>query len=123
MGWFDAAALKRSIQLNGVSGLCVTKLDVLDGVEVLRLCVGYRLDQTVSDILPVGAETLERCEPVYENIPGWQNSTVGITDFAQLPLNAQRYLKRIEEICVVPVDVVSTGPGREETIVRRQPFD
>jgi adenylosuccinate synthase len=123
VGWFDAAALKRSIQLNGVSGLCVTKLDVLDGVETLRLCVGYRLDQAISDILPVGAETLERCEPVYEDIPGWQQSTVGLTDFTQLPLNAQRYLKRMEEICGVPIDVVSTGPGREETIVRRQPFD
>jgi adenylosuccinate synthase len=123
VGWFDAAALKRSIQLNGVSGLCVTKLDVLDGVETLRLCVGYRLDHAISDILPVGAETLERCEPVYEDIPGWQQSTVGLTDFSQLPLNAQRYLQRMEEICGVPIDVVSTGPGREETIVRRQPFD
>ena len=122
VGWFDAAALKRSIQLNGVSGLCVTKLDVLDGVETLRLCVGYRLDQAISDILPVGAETLERCEPMYEDIPGWQQSTVGLTDFTQLPLSAQRYLKRIEEICAVPVDVVSTGPGRDETIVRRHPF-
>jgi adenylosuccinate synthase len=123
VGWFDAAALKRSIQLNGVSGLCVTKLDVLDEVETLRLGVGYRLDGVVSDILPVGAESLERCEPVYEDMPGWQQSTVGLKDYARLPHAAQRYLQRIEEICGVPVDVVSTGPEREETIVRRQPFD
>ena len=123
VGWFDAAALKRSIQLNGVSGLCVTKLDVLDGVETLRLGVGYRLDSAVSDILPVGAELLERCEPVYEDIPGWQQSTVGVKDYNALPVNAQRYLQRIEQICGVPIDVVSTGPERDETIVRRQPFD
>jgi adenylosuccinate synthase len=123
VGWFDAAALKRSIQLNGVSGLCVTKLDVLDGVETLRLGVGYRLDATVSDILPVGAESLERCEPVYEDIPGWQQSTVGLKNYDQLPSNAQCYLQRIEQICGVPIDVVSTGAERDETIVRRQPFD
>ena len=123
VGWFDAAALKRSIQLNGVSGLCVTKLDVLDGVETLRLGVGYRLDAAMSDILPVGAETLERCEPVYEDIPGWQQSTVGLKRCNELPASAQHYLERIEQICGVPVDVVSTGPDREETIVRRHPFD
>jgi adenylosuccinate synthase len=123
VGWFDAAALKRSIQLNGVSGLCVTKLDVLDGVETLRVAVGYRIGDALSDILPVGAEVLERCEPVYEEIPGWGQSTVGIKRHADLPENARRYLKRIEEICAVPIDVVSTGPEREETIVRRHPFD
>jgi adenylosuccinate synthase len=123
VGWFDAAALKRSIQLNGVSGLCVTKLDVLDGVETLRLGVGYRLDAAVSDILPVGAESLERCEPVYEDIPGWLQSTVGLKDYQALPQNAQRYLQRIEQICGVPIDVVSTGAERDETIVRRHPFD
>jgi adenylosuccinate synthase len=122
VGWFDAAALKRSIQLNGVSGLCVTKLDVLDGVETLRLGVGYRIDGAVSDILPVGAETLERCEPVYEDVPGWQGSTVGVREYLALPPNAQRYLQRIEEICGVPVAVVSTGPERDETIVRQHPF-
>ena len=123
VGWFDAAALKRSIQLNGVSGLCVTKLDVLDGVETLRLGVGYRLDAAISDILPVGAESLARCEPVYEDIPGWEQSTVGLRSHAELPSNAQRYLRRIEEVCEVPVDVISTGPERDETIVLRHPFD
>ena len=123
VGWFDAAALKRSIQLNGVSGLCVTKLDVLDGVESLRLGVGYRTDSGMSDILPVGAESLARCEPVYEEIPGWGESTVGLRRYGELPANAQRYLRRIAEICEVSVDVISTGPERDETIVLRHPFD
>jgi adenylosuccinate synthase len=122
VGWFDAAALKRSIQLNGVSGLCVTKLDVLDGVETLRLGVGYRIDGAMSDILPVGADALARCEPVYEDIPGWEQSTVGLRSHAQLPPSAQHYLRRIEAICGVPIDVISTGPDREETIVLRHPF-
>lgn len=122
-GWFDAAALKRSIQINGVSGLCVTKLDVLDGVETVKLCVGYKVDGTESDILPVGAELLAQCEPIYEDMPGWQESTVGKQQFEELPTQAQNYLRRIEQICEVPVDIISTGPEREETIVMRHPFD
>ncbi|MBA3902491.1 MAG: adenylosuccinate synthase [Rhodocyclaceae bacterium] len=121
-GWFDAAALKRSIQINGVSGLCVTKLDVLDGVEELKLCTGYKLDGGFTDILPVGAEDLAGCQPVYETMPGWKESTVGIKDFKALPAAAQAYLKRMEAICAVPVDMISTGPDREETIVLRHPF-
>jgi len=121
-GWFDAAALKRSIQINGVTGLCVTKLDVLDGVETLRIGVGYAMEGGNSDILPVGAEALEQCEPIYEEMPGWKESTVGLTQYEQLPRAAQDYLRRIEEICNVPVDIVSTGPERAETIVRRHPF-
>jgi adenylosuccinate synthase len=122
-GWFDAAALKRSIQLNGASGLCITKLDVLDGVEVVKICVGYELEETFSEILPVGAEELERCQPVYEELPGWMESTVGIRSYESLPKGARAYLKRIEELAGVPVDLISTGPEREETIVRRHPFD
>jgi len=122
-GWFDAAALKRSIQLNGLSGLCITKLDVLDGVEAVKICVGYKLDGTLSEILPVGAEELERCHPVYEELPGWMESTVGIRAFATLPAAARAYLRRIEELAGVPIDLISTGPDREETIVRRHPFD
>ena len=121
-GWFDAAALKRSIQLNGVSGLCITKLDVLDGVDVVKLCVGYRVEGQLSDILPVGAEELARCVPVYEERPGWQESTVGVRDFDRLPRAAREYLARIEALCGVPIDLISTGPDREETIVRRHPF-
>ncbi len=122
-GWFDAAALKRSIQINGISGLCVTKLDVLDGVETLQLGIGYVLNGSQSDILPVGAEELAECEPVYEEIPGWSASTIGLTRFEDLPSAAQRYLRRIEEICEIPVDLISTGADREQTIVRRHPFE
>jgi adenylosuccinate synthase len=122
-GWFDAAALKRSIQINGVSGLCVTKLDVLDGMETLRLCTGYKLAGGHSDILPVGAETLAECEPIYEDMPGWTESTVGIKRYAELPAAARAYLQRVEALCEVPVDIISTGPDREETIVMRHPFE
>jgi adenylosuccinate synthase len=122
-GWFDAAALKRSIQLNGVSGLCITKLDVLDGVEAVKICVGYKLEGTFSEILPVGAEELERCHPVYEELPGWMESTVGIKAYDALPKAARDYLKRIEALAGVPIDLISTGPDRDETIVRRHPYD
>ncbi|HUO43403.1 MAG TPA: adenylosuccinate synthase [Burkholderiales bacterium] len=122
-GWFDAAALKRAIQINGISGLCMTKLDVLDGMETLQIGTGYRLNGQLRDILPFGAEDAAECEPVYEEIPGWQASTVGLTREDQLPPQARRYLQRVEEICGVPVDLISTGPDREQTIVRRHPFE
>jgi adenylosuccinate synthase len=121
-GWFDAAALKRSIQINGVSGLCVMKLDVLDGIEEMKICIGYKLDGQFTDILPVGADDLERCEPVYETMPGWTDSTVGVKTLEGLPAAARAYIKRMEEVCGVPVDMISTGPDREETIVLRHPF-
>jgi adenylosuccinate synthase len=121
-GWFDAVALKRSIQINGVSGLGVTKLDVLDGMEAVKIAVGYRLNGQSRDILPVGAEELEGCEPVYETLPGWKASTVGLTRYEQLPGPAQGFLRRIGEVCNVPVDLISTGPEREHTIVLRHPF-
>jgi adenylosuccinate synthase len=122
-GWFDAAALKRSIQINGVSGLGVTKLDVLDGMEKVCLGVGYRLNGHDSDILPFGAELLAECKPIYEEVPGWSESTVGLTRFEQLPKAAQYYLQRIEKMCGVPLDLISTGADRKQTIVRRHPFD
>jgi adenylosuccinate synthase len=121
-GWFDAAALKRSIQLNGVSGLCITKLDVLDGAESVKICVGYEVGGKVSDILPVGAEELECCVPVYEELRGWEASTVGVKKFDGLPKPARDYLKRIESLCGVPIDLISTGAERDETIVLRHPF-
>lgn len=123
-GWFDAVALKRSIQINGVSGLCMTKLDVLDGVESLSLGVGYKLNGSdeIGDILPTGADSLDNCEPVYEEMPGWMENTAGIKNFDQLPKAAQNYLRRIEEVCDVPVDMISTGPDREDTILLRHPF-
>jgi adenylosuccinate synthase len=122
-GWFDAAALKRAVQINGVSGLCITKLDVLDGVEALQVGVGYQVGSERIDILPSGADALAGCEPIYEEIPGWTQSTVGITRYEDLPANARSYLKRIEQACGVPVDMISTGPDRNETIVLRHPFE
>ena len=121
-GWFDAAAMKRSIQINGVSGFCVTKLDVLDGMEEIKVCVGYRINGTLTDMLPSGAEDAASCVPLYESMPGWQGSTVGIKRYDELPAKARAYLERIEAICGVPVDMISTGADREETIVRRHPF-
>ncbi|TDI80863.1 MAG: adenylosuccinate synthase [Betaproteobacteria bacterium] len=127
-GWFDAVAMKRSVQINGISGLCVTKLDVLDGVETLRIGIGYKLrkgekEEELGSILPIGADELAQCKPIYEEMLGWTDSTVGIKNFEQLPKAAQNYLKRIESVCEVPVDMISTGPDREETIVLRHPFD
>jgi adenylosuccinate synthase len=121
-GWFDAALLKRSVQINGVSGMCLTKLDVLDGLESLKLCTGYKLDGRSVDIFPAGAEDAARCEPVYEEMPGWKESTVGAKSMDALPANARAYIQRIEDLVGVPIDMVSTGPDREETIVLRHPF-
>jgi adenylosuccinate synthase len=121
-GWLDAAALRRSIQINGVSGLCITKLDVLDGLDEVKLCVGYTVDGKNADILPRGASEVSRCEPVYETFGGWQESTVGIKEWNKLPANAQAYLSRVQEVAGVPIDMVSTGPDRDETILLRHPF-
>jgi adenylosuccinate synthase len=122
-GWFDAVALRRSIRLNSVSGLCVTKLDVLDGLDTIRICVGYRLGDEVRDVPPMVPEHYSECEPVYEELPGWKESTEGITLHENLPENAKRYLQRIEQIVETPIDIISTGPDRDETIVVRHPFD
>jgi adenylosuccinate synthase len=121
-GWFDGAALKRSVRLNGISGLCITKLDVLDGLPVLKMGVGYELDGKPCDVLPYGAAAVARAKPILEEMPGWTESTVGVTQFDKLPLNAQRYLNRMSEVCGVPIDMVSTGPDRNETILLRHPF-
>ncbi|MFM8465965.1 MAG: adenylosuccinate synthase [Oxalobacteraceae bacterium] len=121
-GWFDAALLRRSVQINGVSGMCLTKLDVLDGLDSLKLCTGYRLNGKHVDIFPVGAEEAAACEPVYEEMPGWKTPTVGVKAMKELPATARAYIARIEALVGVPVDMVSTGPDREETIVLRHPF-
>lgn len=121
-GWLDLAALKRSIIINGVSGLCITKLDVLDGLEQLKLCIGYELDGERRELLPMGADEVARCIPVYETLPGWQESTFGARRWEDLPYEARAYLHRIEEFCEIPIDVISTGPERDETILRRHPF-
>jgi len=121
-GWFDAALLKRSAQVNGLTGLCITKLDVLDGLKELLLCTGYELDGAIIDILPMGAEDIARCKPIYETIDGWTDNTVGVTEFDKLPVNARLYLQRIEQVTGVPIHVVSTSPDREHTIMMRHPF-
>lgn len=121
-GWFDAALLKRSVQINGVSGMCLTKLDVLDGLESLKICTGYQIDGKVLDIFPVGAEDAAGCVPIYEEMSGWSESTVGAKTMDELPAAAQAYVARIEKLVGVPIDMVSTGPDREETIVLRHPF-
>ncbi|MBL0085997.1 MAG: adenylosuccinate synthase [Ideonella sp.] len=121
-GWFDAALLKRSAQVNGLSGLCITKLDVLDGLKELKLCTGYRLDGEIIDILPMGADEIARCEPIYETLPGWTEVTVGVTQLERLPPNARHYLQRIEVVTGVPIHVISTSPDREHTILVRHPF-
>ena len=121
-GWFDAVALRRSIQNNSVSGLCITKLDVLDGLSTLKICTGYNLDGRIVDYPPLGAEAFEVCEPVYEEMPGWSESTFGIQSLADLPAAARAYLKRLEALTGAPIAIVSTGPDREETIVLQDPF-
>ncbi|AZW17813.1 adenylosuccinate synthase [Bordetella hinzii OH87 BAL007II] len=121
-GWFDGAALKRSVRLNGISGLCITKLDVLDGLETIQLGVGYRVNGEFRDVLPYGAHAVAQAQPVLEELPGWSESTVGITEYSKLPANARRYLERVAEVCGVPIDLVSTGPDRNETIVLRHPL-
>ncbi len=122
-GWFDAVALRRSVLINSVSGLCITKLDVLDGLDTIRICVGYKVDDEIRNDPPVGAEGFEAVEPVYEDMPGWKASTVGVREYDALPENARAYLERIEEIVGIPIDIISTGPERNETIVLRHPFD
>ncbi len=122
-GWFDAAALKRSAQLNGLSGLCITKLDVLDGLDELKLCVGYKFEGRTLDILPYGAESISACEPIYESHAGWSETTLGIQQFDKLPINAQKYLRCIEALVGTRVALVSTGPDRHETIVLHHPFE
>jgi adenylosuccinate synthase len=121
-GWFDAAALKRAAQINGLTGLCITKLDVLDGLPTLRICTGYRINGETVDVLPYGAENIAMCEPIYEDHAGWSQSTVGIQDWDKLPKAAQVYLRRIETLVGAPIALISTGPDRKETIVLENPL-
>jgi adenylosuccinate synthase len=121
-GWLDAAALKRAIIINGVSGLCVTKLDVLDGLTEIKICVGYDLGGQRLDILPLDADEIDACRPIYETMPGWTDTTAGLTNWEQLPANARRYLERVQQLIGAPIDMVSTGPDRVHTILLRHPF-
>jgi adenylosuccinate synthase len=122
-GWYDAVIMRRSNQLSGVTGLCVTKLDVLDGLETIRICTAYRYEGSERSTPPSGAEALGKCVPVYEELPGWHESTLGVREFAKLPANAQRYLKRIEELTEARIDLISTGAERDDTIILRHPFE
>jgi len=122
-GWLDIVALKRSLEINSVTGMCITKLDVLDGMETVKICVAYKLDGKEVMTPPVGADLFEKCEPVFIEMPGWQQSTVGVKSVENLPQAARDYLAKVEDLCGVPIDVISTGPDREETIIKRHPFE
>lgn len=123
-GWLDAVAMKRAIQINSLTGICLTKLDVLDGLEEVKICVGYQQpDGTVTTVTPLAAEGYELVTPVYETLPGWSENTFGVTSMDQLPQAAVNYIKRIEEILETPIDIISTGPDRNETFIRVSPFN
>ena len=122
-GWFDTVITRRAVLNSGITGLCVTKLDVMDGLDTVKICIGYRLAGEIIDVPPLIVDRYADCEPVYEEMPGWQQSTVGITRYAELPAAARSYLDRIQEVLRVPVDLISTGPDRDQTIVLRHPFD
>ena len=122
-GWFDAVALRRSIIHSSVSGLCLTKLDVLDGLDSLQICTGYKSEGKISKEPPMYADAFADVEPVYEEMPGWKESTIGVTSCDGLPKNARAYLERLQELAGVPIDIISTGPDRDQTIVLRHPFD
>ncbi len=121
-GWFDAVAMRKSAKLNSLSGICLTKLDVLDGLETVGICTGYRLKGEVTDIAPLGADQYEQCEAIIEDMPGWSGITAGVTDYDALPDNAKAYIKRIEDLVGIKVTILSTGPDRDETIILEHPF-
>ena len=122
-GWFDAVAMRRAVQINSITGFCLTKLDVLDGLETIKICTGYQLeDGTVTNVTPLAAEGYEKVTPVYEEMPGWSDNTFGVTTYEDLPEAARNYIKRLEEITGVPIDIISTGPDRVETMIVRNPF-
>ena len=122
-GWLDTVALKRSLEINSVTGMCITKLDVMDGMETVKICVAYELDGKEVTTPPVGADRFEQCRPIFIELPGWSESTVGARSYDDLPKNAKDYLRKVEELCETPIDIISTGPDREETIILRHPFE
>jgi adenylosuccinate synthase len=121
-GWFDAVVMRKSAKLNSLSGICLTKLDVLDGLPKIGICTGYKLNGSLTDIAPLGAEQYQNCAAIIEEMPGWSGATAGVTDFNALPENAKAYIKRIEELVGVKVTILSTGAERDETIVLENPF-
>ena len=122
-GWLDIVALRYAAKLNGTTGLCVTKLDVLDGLDAIRLCISYEINGNQTEWPPVGADAIDACKPKYIELPGWHESTVGVRRLRDLPKNAHKYLNQIEALLDTPVDMISTGPERDETILIRNPFD
>src|SRR5690606_19216404 len=121
-GWFDSVILRRSIEINSISGICLTKLDVLDGLETIRICVAYKDENGATIDAPTDADSYIGLQPVYEEMPGWSESTFGIKSLDELPANARAYISRVEELIGAPIDIISTGPDRNETIVLRHPF-
>ncbi|MCV2884590.1 adenylosuccinate synthase [Aestuariibacter sp. AA17] len=123
-GWFDAVAMKRAVQINSISGFCLTKLDVLDGLETLKICIGYKdAEGNINDVPPMAADDYEKVEPVYEEMPGWSDNTFGVTSYDALPEAAKNYIARLEALTETPIDIISTGPDRNETIILRHPYD
>lgn len=121
-GWLDTVALRRSLRINSVTGMCITKLDVMDGLDSVKICVAYKLNGKEVQVPPVGADRFEQCEPVFLEMPGWQESTIGAKTLDDLPMAARAYLKKVEELCDTPIDIISTGPDRAETMILRHPF-
>jgi adenylosuccinate synthase len=121
-GWFDAAAVKLAIRINSVSGICLTKLDVLDGLETVRICTGYKGNNSSSMACLTNFDSYNTLEPIYEDMPGWKQTTFGVRSLADLPQNARNYISRIEQLIEAPVDIISTGPDRDETIILNHPF-
>jgi len=122
-GWFDAVAMRKSVQLNSLSGICLTKLDVLDGLEKVGICNAYRIDGVITETAPLDADIYANCEAIVEEMPGWSDSTAGVTEMERLPVNAINYIKRIEQLLGVKITILSTGPERNETIMLEHPFE
>lgn len=122
-GWFDAVAVRRAVQINSISGFCMTKLDVLDGFDEVKICVGYKMPNgKIVEYAPLAAKDWEGIEPIYESMPGWKENTFGVTDVNQLPQTCRNYIKRIEEVTGVPIAILSTGPDRVQTMILQDPF-
>lgn len=121
-GWFDAVSMRKSAMMNSLSGMCLTKLDVLDGLDKIGICTAYKINGKLTEVAPLGADQYEACEAIIEEMPGWSDSTKGVTDFAKLPENAKAYIRRLEQLVGVKVSILSTGPDRNETIILENPF-
>ena len=122
-GWLDLVILNRSFKLNAVSGICLTKLDVLDELDSIKICVAYEINGEKTTTPPFSAEGYDIAKPVYIEMPGWNSSTIGTRSFGELPIEAQNYIRKIEELSHLPVDILSTGPDRDETLILQNPFD